>query len=261
VTGASEGIGRAAAREVAGRGVGVVLVARRETLLQELAEELARDHSVETRVVAVDLADQAGVQAVLEATAELEVGLLVASAGFGTSGPFLQGSLARERSMLAVNCGAVLALTHAYGRAMAERGRGGLVLLSSIVAFQGVPRAAHYAATKAWVQTLAEGLYLELAPLGVDVLAAAPGPVRSGFAVRADMRMGRAMDPGTVAAGAVAALGRRGTVRPGLLSKLLEAALTLPRGLRARVMALVMGSMTAHQPHRAVCEAVQPLGG
>jgi hypothetical protein len=121
-----------------------------------------------------------------------------------------------------------------------------------VVAFQGVPRAAHYAATKAYVQTLAEGLRVELDPLGVDVIASAPGPVRSGFEARADMKMAQALAPGVVAAQTLDALGRRGTVRPGWLSKLLGWSLAAtPRPLRVRIMKQVMGGMTAHQGTRA----------
>jgi len=149
--------------------------------------------------------------------------------------------------MLAVNCGAVLDLGLHFARRFARRRRGGLLLLSSVVAFQGTPRAAHYAATKAWVQTLAEGLCVELRPHGVDVLAAAPGPVNSGFADRAGMRMGRALRPEDIASEIVDALGRRNTVRPGGLSKLLGWSLaTLPRALRVQVLARVMAGMTAH---------------
>jgi short-subunit dehydrogenase len=120
--------------------------------------------------------------------------------------------------------------------------------MSSLVAFQGVPRAATYAATKAFIQTFAEGLRLELSGSGVDVIACAPGPVRSGFEARADMRMGAAASPATVARGTLDALGRRTTVRPGFLAKFLEASLLpLPRLARSRIMAIVMGGMTRHQ--------------
>lgn len=150
--------------------------------------------------------------------------------------------------MVDVNCRAVAALAHAFGRTLAERGRGGLVLMSSLVAFQGVPRAANYAATKAYVQSLAEGLHTELAPFGVDVIASAPGPVHSGFARRAGMVMGLAAQPAVVAEATLRALGRRTTVRPGLLSKLLELSLAvLPRWGRVRMMAKVMGGMTKHR--------------
>jgi short-subunit dehydrogenase len=103
--------------------------------------------------------------------------------------------------MLHVNCRSLLSLTWHFGRAFAETGRGAFNLLSSIVGFQGMPWAAHYAATKVYVQTLAEGLRVKLAPRGVDVPAAAPGPTSRGFAARAGMRMRTALtgsfpDPG-----------------------------------------------------------------
>lgn len=245
VTGASDGIGREFAERLAEAAFDLVLVARRQDVLAALAAELERDHGVATRVVAADLGTPTGVAAVVEATRALDVGLLVASAGFGTSGPFLEGALATELDMIDVNCRAVAALSHEFGGRFQRQRRGGIVLMSSLVAFQGVPRAANYAATKAYVQSLAEGLRLELGPLGIDVLACAPGPIRSGFAARAAMTMGLAQAPKDVAAETLRALGRRGTVRPGWLSKLLESALMLlPRRGRVRMMGVVMGGMT-----------------
>ena len=123
-----------------------------------------------------------------------------------------------------------------------------MILLASLVGWQGVPRTAHYAATKAYVQSLAEALRIELKPKGVDVLSCAPGPVRSGFAARADMVMGAAVTPDVVAREALNSLGRKGTVVPGGLSKLLTYALTpLRRFLRSLILAQVMGEMTKHQ--------------
>ena len=107
---------------------------------------------------------------------DLDVGLLVAAAGFGTSGPFLDSDLTQELEMLDVNCRALLSQSLHFGRRFAERGRGGLILLASLVGFQGAPFSANYAATKAYVQSLAEALHVELALRGVDVLASAPGP-------------------------------------------------------------------------------------
>ena len=249
VTGASEGIGRAFAVQLAGQGVNLVLVARRETLLTQLATELCLLHGVSCTVLAADLADAGDVMRVVDVTDSLDVGLLVAAAGFGTSGPLAAGSLHDETAMLAVNCQAVLTLSWHFSRRFLARKRGALVLLSSIVAFQGVPLQAHYAATKAYVQTLAEGLRIELAPHGVDVLAVAPGPVATGFAARANLRMSKADTPGAVAAASLAALGRATTVRPGFMGKLLGHSLALlPRWGRLRVMTQVSKGMTAHQP-------------
>jgi uncharacterized protein len=260
VTGASSGIGRALAAELAARGLDVVLVARRREVLEELATELVTCHGIDARVAATDLAatsDAPMPEALLAVTEPLDVGLLVAAAGFGTSGAFLESDLGVELDMLAVNAAAVMALSWHFGRrfqgrvgsAAAGGRRAGIVLLSSIVAYQGQPRAAHYAATKAYVHTLAEGLHQELAGQGIDVLAAAPGPVRSGFAARADMRLGRALDPAAIAAPILDALAAgRSTSLPGALTRLLRGSLApLPRRLRTQIMGEVMAGMTRHQ--------------
>lgn len=245
VTGASNGIGREMAYRLAAAGLNLVLVARRRPVLEEIAAELGARHGTATRVLELDLADVGAAGAVEAGSSDLDVGLLIAAAGFGTSGPFLDARLDRELEMLRVNCGAVLSLSAGFGRRFVERGRGGIVLMSSLVAFQGVPFSANYAATKAYVQSLAEALHLELAPLGVDVLASAPGPVRSGFAARAGMEMGAALSPATVAQGTLDALGRKTTVTPGVLSKALSYSLVpLPRSARARMMGRVMRGMT-----------------
>lgn len=248
VTGASNGIGRAIATSLAEAGLDLVIVARRRDALEALSAELTQAHHILTKVVAVDVGQPAAVDAIVSATEGIEVGLLAAIAGFGTSGPFIDGPIDRELDMIDVNCRAVVELTHHFARRFAGQHRGGLVLMSSLLAFQGVPRAATYAATKAFIQTFAEGLRLELSGLGVDVVASAPGPVRSGFAARADMRMSAAASPAVVARGTLDALGRRTTVRPGFLSKFLEASLLpLPRPARSRIMRVVMGGMTRHQ--------------
>ncbi|MEM6288990.1 MAG: SDR family NAD(P)-dependent oxidoreductase [Bacteroidota bacterium] len=244
VTGASSGIGLAFAEALARQGLKLVLVARREAALADLAGRLG----VETRIVPADLGTEAGLAAVEQATADLEVGLLVASAGFGTSGPFAEADLDAEVAMLDVNVRAVLRQAHHFGQRFAARGRGGIVLLGSLVGFQGTPFAAHYAATKAYVQTLGEALCVELAPRGVDVVVSAPGPVRTGFAEAADMEMGAALAPEAVVGPTLAGLGRRQTVRPGWLTKVLGAGLaTVPRWGKVRIMERVMGGMTAHQ--------------
>lgn len=116
--------------------------------------------------------------------------------------------------------------------------------MSSLVGFQGVPKAATYAATKAYVQSLAEALHHEMRAERIDVIASAPGPIHSGFAARAKMTMGMAQQPAVVARSTLRALGRRATVRPGWLAKGLEAALKpLPRFGRVRMMGVVMNGM------------------
>lgn len=249
ITGASSGIGRALAEGIAARGLNVVLVARREAELRRLAAELESHHRIATRVSVADLSEPTATEALVTDAADLDIGLVVAAAGFGTSGPFLQSSLAQERNMLALNAQALLELTHLMLPRLVQRGRGGIILPGSIVGFQGTPWAAHYAATKAYVQTLAEGLHQELKPQGINVLALAPGPVHSGFADRAGMRMAQALRPEQVVDETLSALATgRMTVRPGWLTKVLSAGLaTAPRSLRVRIMQQVMGGMTAHR--------------
>jgi short-subunit dehydrogenase len=246
VTGASDGIGRAFATVVAEAGLDVVLVARRAELLEELARHLTSTFGVDARVIPADLGTREGIESLVEGTNDLDVGLLVAAAGFGTSGSFVDAAIEDELAMVDVNCRAVAAVSHHFGGRFARQKRGGIVLLSSIVAFQGVPRAANYAATKAYVHSLAEGLGVELAPFGVDVLAVAPGPVRSGFADRARMVMGATVEPEVVARESLASLHSVRMARPGLLSKVLGWSLAfLPRWMRVHMMAIVMGKMTS----------------
>jgi uncharacterized protein len=248
VTGASDGIGRAFDHALAAHVLHLVLVARRQPVLQALADELQRAHGVQCRVMAADLADLENVHRLVEATAELDVGLMVAAAGFGSSGPLLNSSLGVETEMVNLNCTSVLALAWHCGRRMAARGRGGVVFMSSLLAFHGTPRAANYAATKAYVQTLAEGLQVEWAAQGVDVIASAPGPIKSGFDARANMRFTQAMPAEVVARITLQALGHKTTVRPGWLSKLLGWSLAmLPRWGQVMVIAQVMKGRTAHQ--------------
>ena len=248
VTGASSGIGEAMARELAEAGFNLVLIARRQSLLEILAAELEQRHKVKTVILATDLSEPQQLAEACSRMEDLDVGLFVAAAGFGTSGLFPDGDLVQELNMLQLNCAAVMHMTHYFCRRFRERGSGGIVLFSSIVAFQGVPYAAHYAATKAYIQTLAEALRVEMKPFGVDVLAAAPGPVKSGFEERADMKMDLALAPQQVAAPILRALGRRTTSYPGLLTKFLTYSLKMtPRFGKVKIMTRVMGGMTRHQ--------------
>jgi uncharacterized protein len=248
VTGASSGIGREIAFRLAASGLNVVLVARNQEALERIAADLSTQYGVETNVIAADLSEQEAIERIEGSTRQLDVGMIVLAAGFGTSGLFLDAALEQELEMLNVNCRALMLLSWHFGRRFAQQRRGGIILMSSIVGFQGMPHAAHYAATKAYVQTLAEALHVELSPFGVDVLASAPGPTNSSFAARAGMQMGAALNPADVARSTLHALGRKVTVLPGSLSKLLVYALApLPRLMRVRIMGQVMRGMTKHQ--------------
>lgn len=248
VTGATSGIGKAIAIELAEAGLNLIVVARSSSRLAELGEDLKKGKELEVVCLAADLSQRSKVEGLLQQLETYDVGLYVGAAGFGTSGAFIEGGLSQELNMLAVNCEAILILTHYFAKNMVTRGRGGIILLASLVGFQGVPYAAHYAATKAYVQSLGEALAVELKEHQVDVLAAAPGPVNSGFADRANMRMGNALSPAQVARPILRALGKRHTVLPGGLSKLLVGSLrTVPRWAKVRIMSKIMGGMTQHQ--------------
>ncbi len=248
VTGASSGIGQELAKQFASTGFKIVITGRRGAVLEELATQWFMEYQTEVIPVVGDLSHPDQVQALIDATQHLPIGIAVLNAGFGTSGSFIHSDLEAEQNMLALNCGAVLKLSHHFAGRMSQAGRGALVLMSSMVAFQGVPHAANYAATKAYVQTLGEALAVELKPKGVDVLCAAPGPVVSGFSARADMQMGQALSPEQVGVPIIRAIGRRSTSLPGFLTKFLVYNLRLlPRWAKVRIMGQIMGGFTQHQ--------------
>lgn len=244
ITGASDGIGRAFAEALAAWGFDLVLVARRETVLQALLRDLVSKHGVKVQVIAADMSDTHATADLMAQTADLPVGLLVVAAGFGSIGPFLERDIATEADMVDLNCRSVVELTYAFGQRMALVGGGGIVLFGPLLGFQGVPGSATYAATKGFVQGFAEALTVELKPLGISVLSVAPGPVGTGFAARAGMQMGRVDTPDVVAQAALSALPNGGTLRPGLMGKLLGWSLApLPRWGRVRVLGQIMKGM------------------
>ncbi len=183
VTGASSGIGRALARRLAQVDVAVVLVARRQPMLEELAGELRRLSAAPVEVLAADLADPAGRAAVAERLAsEAEpIDLLVNNAGVGSAGPFVEDDPERDRQMLAVNITAVVELSHAALAPMRARGRGWVCNVSSLGGHAPGPRFAVYSATKAFVTSFSESLHEELRPDGVVVTAICPGATRTDF--------------------------------------------------------------------------------
>ena len=153
------------------------MVARRRDAIEALAAELAQTHHVKTIIVAVDLGQRAAVDDDCLSGGRYRGRLAGCHCRLRYVGPFIDNPIDHELDMVDVNCRAVVELSHHFARRFAAQRRGGLVLMSSLLAFQGVPRAATYAATKAFIQTFAEGLRLELSGSGVDVVASAPGPV------------------------------------------------------------------------------------
>jgi len=228
IAGASEGIGAAFAAALAERGLDLVLVARRPEPLQALAESLP----VRTVTVAADLSTTEGIDAVLAATENLEVGLVVCNAAYSPIGPFMDMDPALTHRALRLNCAAPLALAHAYLPVMAIRKRGGFIVMSSLAGQQGSPGIAVYAATKAFGAVLAEGLWDEFRKYGVDVVTAVAGAVATpGLDATMTKRAPGTVSPAEVAASAIAALGSGPRTVPGGLMKVSSALISrlLPR--------------------------------
>ena len=248
VTRASSGIGLALTTQLAEAGFNLMINARNHENLSSVANNLLSKHAIDIKIVDADMAKTEGINKIIQAAQGLNVGLLITSAGYGTSGLFLRSSLEEEINLIRVNCEAVLALTHYFSQRFQQQQRGGMIFLSSLLAFQGVPYSANYAASKAYVQSLAEALAIELKPYGIDVLAAAPGPVETGFAARANMKMGIAAKPSALAVPILKALGRKSHVVPGTLSKMLTYALrTVPRRAKIKIMHKIMQGFAQHQ--------------
>lgn len=150
ITGASKGIGLEYSRQIAEKGLNVVLVARSENRLKQLAGSIETDYAVETKIVAVDLTEAAGIARLQEVTADLVIGLLVNNAGREDSGPFLQIPIDDALKTIDLNIKVPLQLTRHFAANMQVRKKGGILIMSSIVAFQGVPNIANYAASKAY---------------------------------------------------------------------------------------------------------------
>jgi len=240
VAGASEGLGAAFAEQLAARGVNLLLLARRVELLAEVKQRLSADTSVEIRTEACDLARHDLAEVIEGLTRDLEIGLAVYNAAYSPIGAALDRPLAELLRVVDVNVRGPLVLARTLAPAMVSRGRGGIVLMSSMAGFQGAPRIATYAASKAFNIVLGEGLWSELAPHGVDVVVSCAGAVRTPGYQRTSKRDA----PGTLDANVVAqqtldALGRGALIVPGATNQLARFMLghLLPRRAAISIMA------------------------
>jgi short-subunit dehydrogenase len=181
VTGASSGLGSEFARALAREGVSVVLTARREERLRELASELEKAHQVSTRVVAADLADPSAAEQLTEAVRDLEIAILVNNAGFGYAGGFDKQEPERLREMVQLNCLAPVMLSAGLLPGMLARGCGAVVITGSAAGRQPLPLHGVYSATKAFDLLFGESLAVELRSQGVDVLVLEPGSTQTEF--------------------------------------------------------------------------------
>jgi len=219
VAGAALGLGAEYARQLAARGLGVVLVDRDGAALGRTAADIAAT-GARVRPLELDLARADVAEAVQTATADVEIGLLVYNAAIGTVAPFLAMTPTVIQAMLDVNCRAPMLLVRALAPPMVARGRGGVVLMSSMSGNFGSAQLAVYAATKAFDLVFAEALWFELRDHGIDVLAVQPGSTRTpGWesSQTPDMRRPgpHVMEPATVVTEALDALGKEPVVIPG----------------------------------------------
>ena len=181
VTGASSGIGAELARELARRGYGVTLVARRKEKLTELADEIHETFDVTAAVESADLQDPAARDRLIDALANRRVVGLVNNAGYGATGPFAEADLDWHQGMVQLNCQAVVHLTGRLLPKLIDDGAGAVLNLASLAACQPIPNMATYAASKAFVLAFSEAVHAELAGTGVSVTAVQPGPVKTEF--------------------------------------------------------------------------------
>jgi short-subunit dehydrogenase len=242
IAGASVGLGAEFARQLAAQKINLVLVARNAAALEALATEL-RAGGVEVRTLAIDLADAQLDARLEEATRGLEIGLVVYNAAHSRIGPFLDQPLDEQLRTIDVNCRGPLVVAHRFGRAMRARGRGGIVIMTSLAASQGSPMIATYAATKAFDLVLAESLWEELAGAGVDVLACRAGATRTpAYEASKPVAPTPMMEPAPVVRAALAALGRAPSVVPGGFNRF--AAFLLNRMMPRRFAIRTMGRAT-----------------
>jgi short-subunit dehydrogenase len=238
ITGASAGIGAEFARALAQQGVSCVMAARRTDRLEQLAAELRNAWGVETRVVECDLRAPEAAEALADAVADLEVGVLVNNAGFGAAGLFESQDTATLRDMVQLHCTTPVVLTHRLLAPMRSRGRGAVVFTGSIAGRQPIPLHATYAASKGFELLLGEGLFVELRDAGIDVLVVEPGVTDTEFQSLAGERSLGGEPPARVVLTALDALGRQPSVMVGWLD-------WLRAGLAARVVPRALASFLA----------------
>jgi uncharacterized protein len=243
VCGASEGLGAEFALQLARRGLNVVLVARRADMLEQVKASILTQTKTNVRCVTADLSSAAAIQLVAQATASLSVGLVVYNAALSPVGPFLDVPVDESLQAIDVNVRGPIAFSHHFGKRMAERGQGGLVLLSSLTAFQGSPFVSTYGATKAFNLTFAEGLWYELKSRGVDVLSVCAGATRTPNLLKtAPNGAPGILEPSQVVTESLDRLGRGPTMIPGIFNRL--ASFLMRRVLSRRMTISIMGDQT-----------------
>jgi len=253
VTGASSGFGEEFARQYAGQGRPLVLVARRIEKLEALATELRERYRVEVIVEQVDLSNVAAVIQLHQRLRErgIAIDILINNAGHGLQGTFVDGTLDAALAMLQLDVVSLTAVTHLFAQDMRSRGRGKILLVASLLAYQGVEKFAVYSAAKAYVLRLGEALHRELKRDGVTVTVLCPGMSDTGFATAARQKITPAlkllmMQPAPVVRAGIRGLqAGRISVVPGWANKAsVMFTRATPRWLHQAVFARIMGATT-----------------
>ncbi|WP_414564327.1 MULTISPECIES: SDR family NAD(P)-dependent oxidoreductase [unclassified Anabaena] len=188
ITGASSGIGKAFAQELAARKINLVLVSRSEEKLHQLAKQLQEQYQIQVDVIVKDLTESDASDVVFDATKtkNLTIDLLINNAGFGDYGDFAERDRERQIKIVQLNILALVDLTHKFLPLMRQRRSGSIINVSSITAFQPIPYLSVYAASKAFILSFSEALWAENRPYGVRVLVTCPGPIETNFFAEAN---------------------------------------------------------------------------
>lgn len=258
VTGASSGIGREFARQIAASGINVVLVARREALLDEVGRAIAKDFKVQYRTVVADLSQAGFLENLAKATDDLDIGLVVSNAGTGNPGEFLKIDREELESLLRLNTLAHLDIAHHFGQKLASRGRGGLLLVGAMGASNGLPYMANDGAAKAYVHSFGEALHVELKPLGVHVTLLPPGPTETPVIAKLGlspdtMPMKPMKVEQCVFEGLKALEENRSMIIPGRLNRIMNA--VVPGSVARGMMASMLRKTLASRPAKAQPQA------
>jgi short-subunit dehydrogenase len=220
VAGASEGLGAAFAAALAARGLNLLLLARRADQLEGVAKRLRASAKVDVQTAVFDMARPDLPHALAALTDDLEIGLAVYNAAHAPVGDLLSRPLGDLLHVVDVNVRGPLVFARTLAPKMVARGRGGIVLMSSLAGYQGAPRIATYAASKAFNIVLGEGLWRELRPLGVDVVVSSAGAIRTpGYAKTAARDAPGTLDANVVAERTLDALGHGPLVVPGTVNR------------------------------------------
>ena len=227
VTGASSGIGKEFSRQLAAKGLNVVLVARRLELLKELGQGLEKEFGVQCRAVQMDLSDENFLGKIREATQDLDIGLVVSNAGTGNPGPFIKRNRDNLLEGVRLSVTAHLELCHHFAPVLVKRGHGGILLVGAMGASHGVPYMANDGAAKAYVSALGQALHIELKDQGVHVTVLTPGfidtPVISKLFVDPGVLPMKPMSAEQCVADGLEALrANRAVYIPGLLNRIMN---------------------------------------